>query len=822
MKAMRVSSNSSDKGGIAMKLPLKWLKDYVDYNVSHEEFVKRMLWRGFEIAQVIPEMPNIHNIVVCTILGIEQHPDAERLRVCSVDIGAREPITVVTNSSDVYEGCQVPVALDNAVLSDGTVIKPVKMRGIKSFGMFCGAEELGITEAEYDGAGGDGVLILNEQHPCGQRIQEALDLDDVIFDIELTPNRADCQSIIGICREAACALGQKFKEPVIEMIEGEGRTEDYASVTVLNPKLCPRYCARVVTDLNIEPSPKWMQRRLRSVGLRPINNIVDITNYVLTEYGHPMHAFDLACIDDAHIVVRNARDGETVTTLDGKERRMSEDMLLIADPHKGVGIAGVMGGENSEITPDTKATLFESAVFMPSNIRLTTQKLHHTTDSSARFAKGVEPANAKLALDRAIELVHMLNAGRIVGSMIDVCSVNLEQKQVTADPGHINRILNTSLSADNMCELLDGIGINASVRAGLLKVQVPHFRMDIEDGIETDWDIAEEVGRLYGYDRIAPTLMNGETFRGAVGVDFRNEDKAKDTMAALGFYELYSMNFISPTELDSLMLCANDEKRLAVKLINPFGEDQSLMRTTLIGGLLRVMALNCNRKTGNRRFFEIGNVHFNNNNDLPEERKMLGAVCFGEKESFYTLKGCLEQLFERMGIKDVRFIAGGGEYLHPTQKARIEIDGLTVGELGTINPKVQRAFSLPMCAYVAELDFKKLCSKIAGIRKYTSLPKYPLVPRDIAVIVANDVDAQTVIDVICSAKTPIIIENVRAFDVYYPKCPGDKGIPDGKKSMAFSFSLRSNERTLNDEDITQAMNAILKTLKYRLDAVLRS
>lgn len=805
-----------------MKLPLKWLKDYVDYNVSHDEFVQRMLWRGFEVAQVIPEMPNIKNIVVCTLLSIEKHPDAERLRVCSVDIGAQEPITIVTNSMDVYEGCQVPVALDNAVLADGTVIKPVKMRGIKSFGMFCGAEELGITEAEYDGAGRDGVLILNEPHPCGQRIQEALDLDDVIFDIELTPNRADCQGIIGICREAAGALGQKFIDPAIASIEGEGSMDDYAKVTVKNPELCPRYCARVVTDLNIAPSPKWMQRRLRAVGLRPINNIVDITNYVLVEYGHPMHAFDLSCIDESHIVVRKAREGELVKTLDGKERVMSEEMLLIADPHKGVGIAGVMGGENSEITAETRVTLFESAVFVPSNIRLTTQKLHHTTDSSARFTKGVEPANAKLALDRAIELVHKLNAGRIVGGMIDVCNANLDEKKITADPEHINRILNTSLQPADMCKLLDKIGIKANVAEGMLKIQVPHFRTDIEDSIETDWDIAEEVGRLYGYDRISPTLMSGEAVRGCVGADFRNEDRAKDTMAALGFYELYSMNFISPTELDSLMIGKDDEKRLAVKLMNPFGEDQSLMRTTLFGGLFRAMAINCNRKTGMGRFFEIGNVHFDNNSDLPEERKMLGAICFGDKESFYTLKGCIEQLFERMGIFSARFVSGGGEYLHPFQKALIEIDGLTVGEVGAINPKVQRAFSLPMRAYIAELDFNKLCSKIAGVKKYAPLPKYPLVTRDLAIIVADKVEAQTIVDIVYAVKTPVIIENVRVFDVYYPQAPGDKGIGEGCKSVAFSFSLRLNERTLNETDIENAMRDILKALKARLDAILRA
>lgn len=805
-----------------MKLPLKWLKDFVDYNVTHDEFVQRMLWRGFEVAEVIPEMPGIKNVFVCTITSIEQHPNAERLRVCNVDVGREEPLVIVTNAVNVYEGCQVPVALDGGVLADGMEIKPTKMRGVMSYGMFCGGAELGINDVEYPGASNDSVLILNEEHPNGQRIQEALGLDDVVFDIELTPNRPDCQSIIGICREAASALGQKFNEPVIENIEGEGNASDYAKVTVMNPELCPRYCARVVTDLKIEPSPRWMQQRLKLVGLRPINNIVDITNYVLVEYGHPMHAFDLACVEEAHIVVRNAEEGEKVITLDGKERVMSSDMLLIADPKRGVGIAGVMGGENSEITENTKATLFESAVFVPANIRRTTQKLHHSTDSSARFVKGVEAVNAEKAVNRAIELVSKLNAGKIIGNMIDVCSVDLEEKKINADTTHINSILNTNLSAERMSELLSGINIPAVVNGEMLSITVPHFRTDIEDGLETDWDIAEEIGRLYGYDNIDKTLMRGDTFQGKLGKEFAQEDLIKDTMVSYGFMELYNYNFTSPQEYDMLMIPAEDEKRLTVRLRNPFGEDQSLMRTTLIGGMLRTMLVNCNRKSGHGRFFEVGNVHFNNNDELPEERKLLGMICFGENESFFTLKGVIEQLMNVLCIENVRFEKGGGEYLHPGQKAIITIGENCIGEIGTIHPKVQKAFDLPTRAYIAEINFAALCSHILSVKKYKPLPKFPVVPRDIAIVVDKSVEAQTVVDIINAAKVQVIVENAHVFDVYYPSCPGDKGIPEGKKSMAFSFELRSDERTLNDEDINHAVKAILKALKFRLDAELRS
>lgn len=804
-----------------MKLPLKWLKEYVDFNVTPEEFAEKMLLRGFEVAEIIPEMDGIDGVYVCTITGIEPHPNADKLRVCTVDAGRGELLQIVTNATNVKAGDQVPVALDGATLTGGLVIHPTKMRGVASAGMFCGNEEIGITDADYPGCENGGVMVFAEAHPNGQRIQEALDMDDCVFDIELTPNRPDCQSIIGICREAAAALGQRFREPEIKRVEGYGDCTDIASVTVETPYLCPRYTARVVTDLNIEPSPLWLQKKLRSVGLRPINNIVDITNLVLVEYGHPMHAFDLACVADSHIVVRNAREGEVVYTLDGKERVMSADMLLIADPEKGVGVAGVMGGLNSEITENTKATLFESAVFRPENIRSTARRLHHVTDSAARFIKGVEPVNAELALARAIELVEELHAGRVMGGMIDVCSADLAEKETAASVSHINEILNTDLSAEKMAELLGSINIPAEAVGDTLKIRVPHFRTDIEDGLETDWDIAEEVGRLYGYTNIAPTLMRGDTFRGRVGQSFKDEDAVKDTMASLGCLELYNYNFISPKEIEDLMIPEGDERRKLVRLMNPFGEDQSLMRTELAGGLLRAAALNLNRRTGFGRFFEVGNVHFDNG-DLPEERKLLGVIHFGSDEDFFTLKGTLEALFEKLGIERVRFEAGGSEYLHPTQKAVMSVGGEKLGEIGAVHPKVLRAFGVSAPAFIAELDFAALRRHIARVRKYKPLPKYPAVQRDIALIVDESTTAQQVIDVIEAAKARVLVENVRVFDVYRPKLPGDKGIPMGKKSMAFTFQLRSDDHTLTDEEIGQAVNAILKSLKFRLGAELRA
>ena len=798
-----------------MKLPLKWLKEYVDYNVTNEEFVELLMKRGFETAEVADEMPGIKNVVVCTIKSIVPHPDAKKLRICSVDIGEKLPLQIVTNSQRVFEGAQVPVALCGATLADGMEIRPTSLRGVESFGMFCGGRELGLADADYPGAGIDEVLVFNEPHINGQRVQEAFDLDSVIFDIELTPNRADCQSIIGMCREAASALGQEFKEPSIREIEGEGSIDELAAVTVENNELCPRYCARVMTDIKIEPSPAWMQKRLRSVGLRPINNIVDITNYVLIEYGHPMHAFDLACVKDGHIVVRNAHEGEKVRTLDGALRDVTDDMLLIADPEKGVGIAGVMGGENSEITNETRTVLFESAVFKGSNIRSTSRKLRHSTDASARFSKGVEPVNAMLALKRAIELVDELGAGKVVGGTIDVCSADISQRVINVDWRHVNKIINLDLTPEKMLQMLGTIGICGTLNGERLKIGVPHFRTDIESGIEADWDIAEEIARLYGYEPIKPTLMRGDTFVGKVGPLFAFEDKVKDLLVSLGAYEMYSYNFTSPQDVAALRLDENDERRRNVKILNPFGEEQSLMRTTLISGMLKALALNLNKKTGHGRFFEVGNIHIDNE-ILPEQRKMIGIAYFGEKEDFFTLKGTVETLLERVGIRNVSYAAGGGEYFQPGQKAVILSDGEVIGEMGAIHPNLLKYFGIPVKAYVAELNFDRIAKLKNERRTYAPIPRYPVVSRDIAIVVDEDVLAADVANTIAHTEANVLIENVELFDVYR-----GAGIAIGKKSMAYSFTLRAEDHTLSDDEITAAMNAIIDGLSKELGAKLR-
>ncbi|MBQ2770163.1 MAG: phenylalanine--tRNA ligase subunit beta [Clostridia bacterium] len=800
-----------------MKLPRKWLCEYVDMTgISNEEFTEKMMWRGFEMASIDPELPDVEGVVVGHVEEIYRHENSDHLWVTKTNVGD-EILTIVTGAQNVHQGDYVPVAKVGAKLS-GHEMAPVNMRGITSYGMLCSGKELGITEAHYPGSSVDGIMILNEAHPLGQDIAEAVGMTDVIYNIELTPNRPDCASIIGICREAAAALGQKFIEPEIKTVSAEGNAADYASVTVKNDELCPRYCARVVTDIKIEPSPDWMQKKLLSVGLRPINNIVDITNYVLIEYGHPMHAFDLACITDGHIVVRNAEKGEVVTTLDDKERPVTEDMLLIADPVRGVGIAGVMGGLNSEITENTKVVLFEAAVFKGSNIRATARGLRHMTDAASRFIKGVEPVNAQLALDRAIELVVELGAGKVVGDTIDVCSADITPRKITVDPGHINRLLNLELTAEQMGQMLDTINIPAKAQAdGSLAVEVPHFRTDIESGIEADWDIAEEIARIYGYNNIEATLMRGDTFRGGLGRPWKFEDDLKDTLVAQGLYEMYNFNFTGPNKLKALLLEEGDEKLQAVRILNPFGEDQSLMRTTLYMGMLESMERNLNRRTGQGRFFEVGNVHFDNNTKLPEERKMVGLMFTGETESFFTLKGVLEELFSCLNIKGVTYKALSRPYFQPGRAAQIlAADGAVLGEMGDIHPDVANAFGINCRAYSAELSFQAMLDHADTEIRFEAMPRFPVVLRDLAVVTDRGTEASALANVIASAPTGLIVENVTLFDSYR-----GPGIQEGKKSLAFNFTLRAEDHTLSDEEIKGAMAAILSALE-QAGASLRS
>lgn len=789
-----------------MKLPKKWLKEYVDLHISNAEFIEKMMWRGFECAGVEQELSGVEGVVVGRVRSVSKHENSDHLHICKVDVGS-EVLTIVTGADNVFEGALVPVAVVGSKLG-GQEMAAVSMRGVMSYGMLCSGAELGLTNADYPGSEVHGILILKEDCPPGTPIETALGFDDEIFEFELTPNRPDCISILGMCREAAAALGQPFAEPEIRQVKGEGNAADYARVTIENYDLCPRYTARVIKDIVIEPSPAWMQRKLRSVGMRPINNIVDITNYVLVEYGHPMHAFDLACISGSHIIVRNAHENEVVTTLDKKDRPVSPDMLLIADERRGVGIAGVMGGLNSEITDSTKAVLFESAVFKGSNIRATARKLKHVTDAASRFIKGVEPIGAERALERAIELVDALKAGKVVGDTIDVRNEAPTEREVVVSVEHINALLALDLSAKQMADMLRTINIIARPVPDGLHVTIPHFRTDIESGIEADWDVAEEIARIYGYYNIQPTLMRGDTFRGRINEQFRLEDQAKDALVALGLYEMYNYNFTSPAVFDALLLPEDSELRKAVRILNPFGEDQSLMRTTLIPGMLDSLVRNANRKSGHLRFFEVGNTHVDTGAELPEERKRIGIILGGETASFSLLKGIIEELFRVLCVSNETCRISDASYLQPGRAAEIlDSQGNSLGVFGELHPDVAASWKADGRVYLAELSFGAIFACRSAGKRFLPLPRFPVADRDLAVVVDAGMPSAALKRVIETAPAGVIVSDVRLFDTY-----AGAGIPAGKKGLAFSFSLRSEEHTLTEEEIKRAMDAIIRAL----------
>ena len=789
-----------------MRLPKSWLQDYVDFNATDEEFIERMMWRGFELEGVEKELKDVSGVITGKILSMEKHPNADKLSVCQVDIGGKTA-QILTNAKNVFVGAVVPVAYMGAKIGNQSFTK-ANIRGVDSEGMFCSGAEFNLSDVEYPGAEVDGILILREDTPLGIPIEEAIDRNDVIFDFSVLPNRPDCNSIIGLAREAAAALGQKMKTPVIPHIEGEGDVNDIMKVTVENGDLCPRYTGRAAVDLKIGPSPAWMQRRLKEMGMRPISNIVDITNYVLMEYGHPTHAFDVACIRDGHIIVRNAREGEVVVTLDKKERVMDKDMLLICDPQGGVGVAGVMGGLNSEITENTKAVFFESAAFKASNIRRTARKLRHVTDAAARFIKGVEPVNAYLALERCIELVSELNAGRIVGGTVDVCAADLTDREIDVDVDHVNRILNTKLTGDEMAKLLDTIEVPATANGNDLHVVIPHFRTDIESGIEADADIAEEVGRIYGFENIPAVLMNGDTFQGSLAKEFQAEDKVKDVLVACGCLEMYNYNFTGPNALKSLSFDEGDERNNAVKLLNPFGEDQSLMRTTLYMGMLDSAARNIRRKTGYGRFMEVANVHFDLGGDLlPREEKRVGLVFFGEQESFYTLKGVVETVLDRFGVKGARYVKNDIACFQPGRRADVLVNGKKLGEMGQVHPDVLSVWDIPVPVYMAELSFADIVALSVDTPAFQPLPRFPVVSRDLAIVVPEESESARWIELIESAPVDVIVEKGRLFDVFRGPSVGF-----GKKSLAITFNLRAEDHTLTVEEIRKAFEAIIRVL----------
>lgn len=798
-----------------MNTSLSWIKAYVpDLDVTAQEYTDAMTLSGTKVEGYEELDADLSKIVVGQIEKIEKHPDADKLIICQVNVGA-EIIQIVTGAPNVHEGDKVPVVLDGGRVAGGhepgsrvkggIKIKKGKLRGVESCGMMCSIEELGSNRDMYPEAPEEGIYIFPENTEVGADAVEVLGLHDVVFEYEVTSNRVDCFSVVGIAREVAATFGKEFYPPVVTPTGNDEDASDYIKVTVKNTDLCPRYCARVVKNIKIGPSPEWMQRRLASVGIRPINNLVDITNYVMEEYGQPMHAYDLDTIEDREIIVRTAAKGEKFTTLDGQERQMDESVLMICDGRKSIGIAGVMGGENSMITDDVHTMLFEAACFDGTNIRKSSKKVGLRTDASGKFEKGLDPNNAQAAIDRACQLVEEMGAGEVVGGMVDVYAEKREPVRITFQPDEINVLLGTDISAEDMLGYFEKIGLSYEKETN--EVIIPTFRQDL---LRTA-DLAEEVARFFGYDNIPTTLPSGESTMGKLPFKLRVEDIAKEIAEFCGFSQGMTYSFESPKVFDKLQIPEDSELRRVVEIMNPLGEDYSIMRTLPLNGMLSSLATNYNRRNKNVRLYELANVYLPKElplKELPEERMQFTLGMYGDGD-FYSMKGVVEEFLEKAGLheKETYDPAGNRPYLHPGRQANILYAGNVIGYLGEVHPDVADAYGIGERAYIAVLDMPEVTKYATFDRKYTGIAKYPAVTRDISMVMPKEILAGQVEEVI-EAKGGAYLESYALFDVYE-----GAQIKAGYKSLAYSIVFRAKDKTLEDAEVTEAMERILKTLE---------
>ena len=798
-----------------MNTSLSWIKAYVPgLEATAQEYTDAMTLSGTKVEGYEELDADLDRIVVGQIDKIEKHPDADKLIVCQVNVGS-ETVQIVTGAKNVHEGDKVPVVRDGgrvagghepgSRVAGGIKIKKGKLRGVESFGMMCSIEELGSTRDMYPEAPEEGIYIFQEDVPVGADAVEILGLHDVVFEYEVTSNRVDCFSVVGIAREAAATFRKEFCPPVVTKTDNEEDVNDYIKVTVKDEDLCPRYCARVVKNIKIGPSPKWMQRRLASVGIRPINNLVDITNYVMEEYGQPMHAYDLRTIAGNEIIVRRAGEGEKFVTLDGQERQMDESVLMICDGEKSVGIAGIMGGENSMITDSVETMLFEAACFDGTNIRKSSKKVGLRTDASGKFEKGLDPNNAQAAIDRACQLVEELGAGEVVGGMVDVYGKKKEPVRVPFDAQEINQLLGTEISKEEMIGYFEMIGLSYDEETG--EVIAPTFRHDLFRMA----DLAEEVARFYGYDNIPTTLPRGEATAGKLSFKLRVEEVARDIAEFCGFSQGMTYSFESPKVFDKLLLPEDSPLRRAVEITNPLGEDYSIMRTTSLNGMLTSLATNYNRRNKNVRLYELGNIYLPETlplAELPEERMQFTLGMYGDGD-FFSMKGVVEEFFEKAGLhkKETYDPESGKTYLHPGRQANILYDGVVVGYLGEVHPDVADTYGIGTKAYVAVIDMPEVVERATFDRKYTGIARFPAVTRDISMVMPKEILAGQVEEVI-EKKGGAYLESYGLFDLYE-----GKQIQEGYKSMAYSITFRAKDKTLEDAEVTKAMDKILGALE---------
>ena len=802
-----------------MRTSLKWIKDLVPgiEDLTPQEYLDAMTLSGSKGEYYVELDKNLENIVVGQILKIEKHPDADKLVICQVNVGQEEPVQIVTGAPNVFEGAVVPVVLAGGRVAgghdgstppeEGIKIKKGKLRGVPSNGMMCSIEELGSSRDMYPDAPENGIYIFKNREDIkpGDNAVKALGLDDAVIEYEITSNRVDCFSILGIAREAAVTFDKPFCPPVVEPTGNDEDVNDFISVEVKDTELCPRYTARVVKNIKVGPSPEWMQRRLAAQGIRPINNIVDITNYVMEEYGQPMHAYDLSTIAGQKIIVRRAEDNEKFVTLDGQERTLDSSMLMICDAEKPVGIAGIMGGENSMITDDVDAILFEAACFDGTNIRLSGKKLGMRTDAQSKFEKGLDPNNASAAIDRACQLIEMLGCGEVVGGMVDVYGKVKEPHEIPFQPERINRLLGTDLSAEQMLGYFKSLELEYDADRNVMII--PTFRQDLLGTA----DLAEEVARFYGYSNIPSTLPSGESTSGKVSFKHRVEDVAKETAEFCGFSEGMTFSFESPKVFDKLRLDADDPLRQVITIANPQGEDYSIMKTTPLNGMLVSLARNFNRRNKDVKLYEMAKIYLPKSLPLTEyadERVQFTLGFYGEGD-FFTMKGVVEEFLERAGMHDIVDYDpnAGKSFLHPGRQANIIYQGKVIGYMGEVHPEVCENYDLKTRAYIAVLDMPVITEMATFDRHFKGIAKHPAVNRDISMVVKKDILVGQIEKVI-REKGGHHLESYHLFDIY----EGSQ-IKPGYKSVAYSITFRANDRTLEEKDITAAMDKIIAGLE---------
>lgn len=799
-----------------MLLPVKWLREYVEFNMDSKELAEKLTATGSHVESIDDVDKGVENVVIGRILSIDKHPDADKLVITKIDVGEEENLQIVTGADNISEGDIVPVAMVGAKLPGGMKIKKGKLRGVDSFGMLCSADELGISPNVVPKSQKDGIFILEGEYTLGTDIKEELSLLGEVMELEITPNRPDCLSIIGMARETAVSIGEDLKYPWIKIMDEKGDILDELNgVEVEDSSLCKRYFTKVIKNITVKESPLWIQTRLMEAGVRPINNIVDITNYVMLEFGQPLHAFDLDKIEGKKIVVRNAKDGETLKTLDESERKLDESMLVIADGKNPIAIAGVMGGFDSEVTSNTKNILIESATFDASSVRLTSKKLNLRSEASTKFEKGLDPSLVEQACKRVCQLIEEMNCGEVIKGEIDKYGKKPKRRVIELPEKDIVRVIGIEIESKKVLSILNSLEIETTYDKGVFKCITPTFRNDLE----LKADIIEEIARVYGFDNIGLAPLVGTLSRGEKSESRKLEDLSKEILVGFGLNEIMTYSFLSPKTYDRILLPENDEKRNYIRLRNPLGEDYSVMRTTLIGNTMQVLARNYKYGVESAKTFEIANTFIpaekGSKDLLPEEKRLISIGMYGDSD-FFSLKGIVDEYLKRLGIENIEYqTVTDNTTFHPGRTANVLVDDIIVGVIGEIHPDVLSNYEIKARCLIAELDFESIGGKSKLEKTYTPLPKYPSMSRDIALLIDEDIEVREIEKVILS-NGESLVEKIELFDVY----TGDQ-VEDGKKSVAYSIIYRSKEKTLTDEEVVKVHENILEELENELKAILR-